>query len=657
MLIPTVTVLYTHLLFILQIENLLKLILQIFLLVCIISTTISAQFGRDSLIFSKQSYSDRLLVNSFDKQLNTYSLNTLTKYFLSSENIFFGIRQNFNSTVAKSSVINVKDEQFLSALGQYELSDIFKLGLLFNSNYYTDDRQIAINKASLFTSSFFAKFIPHKKIEITPYGGLSQNNQIGAKDNGYTYGTEAKIDKFNLGDFELTSLMKFQNEDISPRKNTLRLLNFDINSSFEESFNNTISAYYSEQKKDFYFIADPLTAAEFGITNNIQSRTESNYYLQDRIKFSQATSPYSLDMNGRVSWRDIDRNTRYISLTNIANTSYDTSIEEFRLDFASSADYNIEDLTISFRFSYSEKNEKHQPNNPGAINNIIRSERENLELQKNNTSQLANISILSRINISRNDHVTFSLFHRKLRYDTPSDLNFDDRDELLSMGRLMYEKELNPLFKIFLNVEGSLNKLVYIFSERSSNNNLRRILKFSSGGVFTAGGFTSSNSAEVSANYTVFDYEELNPNFRSYSFRQFVFRDSSNYKLSRKFRFFLTGYLKLSEQGDFKWVGFSNKPSRFLDERYAEPKFFYEYRSLSFGIGLRYFSLSTFNFGSGIEKILASDYTSIGPVSEISYVIDERINLKFYGWYEFVKIENNLRREIANLSLKVNYRF
>ncbi|MHB8904759.1 MAG: hypothetical protein ACYC6D_01385, partial [Melioribacteraceae bacterium] len=454
-------------------------------------------------------------MNNFDKQLNTYNLSTLAKYFLDTDKIFLGIKENFNSTVTKSSTVNVKDEQFLWALGQYGISDNLKLGILLNNNFYTDDRQIAINKASLFSTSFFAKFIPRKNIEITPFGGFTQNNQIGVKDNGYNYGAEANVDKFNVGDFDLSSLMKFQNEDISPRKNTLRLMDFDINSIFEDNFNNTISAYYSEQRKDFYFIADPVTATEFNITNNIQSRTESNYYLQERIKFAQPNSPLSLDMLGRVAWRDINRNTRFISLYNIANTNYDTRIEEFRMDFSSSADYITDDFNLFLRFSYSERNEKHQPNRSDAINNIIFSERESLEEQKNNTSQLANISILSRFNISRSDRITFSIFHRKLKYDTPSDLNFDDRDELLSIGRIMYEKEFNSFFKVFVNLEGSLNKIVYIFAERSSNNNLQRILKFSSGGTFTAGKFTSSNSAEVSANYTVFDFEELNPNFRS----------------------------------------------------------------------------------------------------------------------------------------------
>jgi len=493
-------------------------------------------------------------------------------------------------------------------------------------------------------------------VEITPFGGFSQNNQIGEANNGFIYGSEFNIDKLNFGDFDLSSLMKFQNEDISPRKNFIRLISFDLGSIFEESFHNSISADYSQQRKDFYFTADPVSAAQFNITNNIQSRIESNYSIQDKIKFAPTNSPLSFDIQGRIAWRRIDRNTRYISFTNVANTNYDTRIEESRIDFTSSADYLTDDINLSFRFTFSERDEKHQPMSIDGLNNIIIDERNDIEQQKNNTSQFANISLLSKINLSRSDKITFSIFHRKLKYDTPSNLNYDDRDELLSIGRILFEKELNPFFRIFVNLEGSLNKLVYIFAQRSSNNNNKRTLKFSSGGAFATGNFSSSNSAEVSANYTVFDYEELNPNFRSYSFRQFVFRDSSGYKFGHKIRLFFSGYLKSSEQGDFKWSSFSSKPSRYLSEQYADPKIYYEFQSLSVGIGVRYFSLETFNFNKGVEKIKISDYRSIGPLAEISYMVGEKINLKFYGWYEFIKSEDNTNREMANMSIKLNYK-
>jgi hypothetical protein len=451
--------------------------------------------------------------------------------------------------------------------------------------------------------------------------------------------------------------MRFQNEDISPRKNTIRLFNVDVKSSFEENLNNIITGSYSEQRKDFYFSADPVTAMEFNITNNLQSRTESNYFLQDKILFVPSNSPMSMNLSGRISWRDIDRTTRYISLDNIANTPYDTRIQEFKIDLSTAADYVTDLLKLSFRFSYSERDEKHQVKRSPGTSDILFNQRENLEEENNNNSQLANISLLSILNISRSDKLTFSIFHRKLRYDTPSDLNFDDRDELLSIGRILYEKEFNRFFKIFLNLEGNLNRIVYIFSERSANNNTTRLLKFSSGGTVSSGDFVTSNSAEVSANYTVFDYEDLNPNFQSYSFRQLVIRDSTSYKLSRTFELLISGYLKFSEQGEFKWSSFSGNPIRSLNEKLIEPKIVYDIYDFNFGIGVRYFETTAYTITNGINKTKSSDYTSVGPTSEITYGVSDKINLKLYGWYEFISNGTDVRREIANLNLKLSYKF
>ena len=167
----------------------------------------------------------------------------------------------------------------------------------------------------------------------------------------------------------------------------------------------------------------------------------------------------------------------------------------------------------------------------------------------------------------------------------------------------------------------------------------------------------TTNSAEVSANYTVFDYEALNPNFQSYSFRQLVIRDSTSFKLTKTIELLLSGYLKYSEQGEFQWSSFSGNPIRSLDERLVEPKIVYEYYGLNFGIGFRYFETTAYSITNGINKTMSSDYTSIGPTSEITYEISDKINLKLYGWYEFISNGTDLHREIANLDLKLSYRF
>ncbi len=256
---------------------------------------------------------------------------------------------------------------------------------------------------------------------------------------------------------------------------------------------------------------------------------------------------------------------------------------------------------------------------------------------------------------SGSDKLYFSLFQNKLSYDTPSPENFDDRDELLSIVRLKYIKTLSPFFSVFINTEGTYNHIVYIFSERSSNNNVNRIVKLSSGGIYSGKYFTSSNSFEVSANYTVYDFEDLTPNYRSFSFRQFTAMDSSRIRISRRIDFVHYGYLKLSEQGDLKWTSFSTHPTRFLQEIYSEPKFVLTHNNLSFSLGMRIYSLNTYNY-QGISKVLDTRYLSLAPLTEISIDIN-KLTFGLLGWYEFISAEDASNKQQANLTMTMNWNF
>ncbi len=622
----------------------------------VLSITASAQTARDTLSHSVLNYSEKSLISSFDKQLNTYNYLGSFKYNFQSDNFFIGIKENFNSTIISSLSKNIKDEQYFSALSQYSFSDQFKTGLNFNHTLYTDDRSFGLNKASLLMASAFIKYSPFKQFNIVPFYGYSQNTQINITDKGFLYGTEAELNKFEYSDFELSSLFKFSSEDISPRKNTNRLLDLTLTNSFEQGIENSIQANFIEQRRDFYLPSETNMTDNLNAASNIQSRIESNYLIQDRIKINPENSNFAFDIQGRASWREITKETKYSSVRSFSSSNYDTRIEEFKLELASSAEYNSDKFNITFRFSFSEKDEKHQPISIVEGNEIIFNEQKSLEEQKNNSSILANMSLSSKFYLSHKDIVTLNLFHRKLQYDTPSKLNPDDRDELLSIGQINYQHLFNTFFRGFLTIEGSLNTISYIFSERSSNNNIKRILKLASGGTFTSGDLVSSNSAEVLANYTVFDYEELNPNFRSYSFRQFTLRDSTSYSFNKDFKILFNGYIKLSEQGDFSWTSFTGKPLRFLEEKYLEPRLFYGYTPVQLIMGIKFFSISTFNILNGKDKLLVSEYQSLGPTAEISYFLSDKLQLRIYGWYEFIKSEDNLRREMMNGSLRLNYR-
>lgn len=617
---------------------------------------LSAQFQSDSLIFLKSNFQLNNAGSSFEKQLNTYNLNTFFTYSQSTNNFFGGFNHRFISTVVKSNQINIKDEQYISFLGEYDFSDFLKSGISIENSVYDDDRKLAINQSSTLFTSAYAKYTPTENIKIIPFLGLSRNKQIGVEDEGYTYGAEAIIENVKFDEFDIHSVIKLHTEDIAPRKNVINNFKLRVHNEFERGISNSINGTYSKLRKDFYIDPDSLTKFEFQIDKNIQSRSEENYILRDKVSFNSQSSNVIFDIEGGLAMRNIERETKFISLSNLTSSSFDNAIEELKLDFKTSVSYNYRDFNGMVRLSFSERTENHIPKNISGANEIVYNKRKELEEQKNNKSQLAIVTLAAAYELTQKDFLTFSLFHRKLKYDTPSKINFDDRDELLSIFRLYYLRKLTPAFNVYANLEGSFNKLVYIYSARSSNNSTTRVLKFSSGGDFSNSVVTSKNNAEVLANYTVYDFEDLNPNFKSYSFRQFLLKDSSQVRLNKNVKVTFIGYVKLSEQGDFNWTDFKGRPIRFIEESYLEPKIEYAIGAVKFAAGIRVFELRTFKFLEN-RKTPDTKYESYGPISEINYQVLDTIYIKCAGWYEFINNEQNYKRELVNLSIQVNWKF
>ena len=279
-----------------------------------------------------------------------------------------------------------------------------------------------------------------------------------------------------------------------------------------------------------------------------------------------------------------------------------------------------------------------------------------LEEQKNNNSSRATLSFYGNFKISKKDLLTFSLYQSKLVYDTKSISNDDDRDELLSIIRFRYSKLLTSYFTGFVNAEATFGHTVYLFASRSSNNNQNRIIRLRAGGDYLGSLVKSFNSFEVSANYTVYDFEDITTNYQSYSFRQFTAIDSTTIELTNDVSLFAYGYLKLSEIGDFRWDNFTARPTRFLEELYLEPRFILNYKRTIFSIGLRLFLLNTYSYQEN-TKIPSSEYLSLGPIALIDVLAWNNLNIVMKGYYEFITNTNVPDKEQASLLMQVNWNF
>jgi hypothetical protein len=614
-----------------------------------------AQSTPDSTLYFIPVSSLNRLFSNFDKQLNTYYLNTGIDLYGSFSKFEYRVNQNYRSTLIQTNQNTVRDEEYLFALGKYRLSNGWKQGIAITSNIVSDDRQLGINQATIYQAVTLSELYFIRGLVVTPYGGYSDNRQVNEDDRGPIYGLDGKLNYLKSVDFDINSALRLENEDISPRKNTIRYLDLLVANPFTPDVTNFFNARYNESRKDFYISADSITSQQFDITNNIESRTETAFLLQDRINYNNFFDLFSLELGGRVNFRTIDRNTRYKSTSIQSPSIFDTQVDELGIVVESGLFYRTEFANAGINLNYYERDEKHITKRFEGVDESFYEQRSELESRKNNNSYRTTISFLGNIYPSRKDQISLSLFHSKLKYDTPSAQNDDDRDELLTIGRLRYSKYLSPFFQMFTNLEGTLSHLVYIFSGRSANNNINRVLRLSAGGYYSGTQFSSLNNFEVSANYTVYDFQDVASNLRSISFRQFTATDSTNYRITKNFSFVVTAYLKLTSQGELDWDNFAERPLRYLQEIFADPKFGIVSDYSFFALGLRYFSLNTFRYNK-TERVPDSDFLSVGPLFEI-LIGSKMLYLRLNTWYEFISDNSNVNRERLNFILAMNWNF
>ncbi len=610
------------------------------------------EFAQDSLSILFNSDSLNFFQTKFNKLLSTYQLQTNFLYNKSLADFSFSVKEKYGSTLIKSHDKSIKDEHFFSLRTAYNFSENFSGGIAVNHSILSDSRKIGLNSAVQSSVVFIPRYIFAPEIFLAPFAGYSSNRQIGVHDDGILYGGEGGFHSNSDDGFDLISSVKITEEDILPRKNNVHDFNLSATNRFSEFVGNILHVSYIESRRDFYYEADSLTRKEYSVVNNIQSRKENNFRFDDSLRYLQFLPNTNLTLHSSVLWRKIFRDTKYKSTAISSKTVFDTEIHELKLDLEGEAEYYKDDFHLLVKTAFTERDEKHSAKNFDGADPIDFEVRSSSESQKNNFTQLTSLTISSDYRISSKDNISLSLFHNKLTYNTPSTGNYDDRDELLSIIKLRYSRILNPYFEFFTSSEGTINKLVYISSQRSSNNNVNRVLKLQSGGIFTGSRLRCYNAFDVSANYTVYDYEDLNPNYKSYSFRQFGMFDSTSFRILRNIDAKFTGYLRLSEQGELKWKEFSMKPTRFLKESFLLPQLAYFFMDAQFIIGYRQFSLKTFSY-SQTTKVLESSYLSRGPITEIYYSVAGKVQLQLKAWYEFVSLNNQKVNEIPNFDFAV----
>jgi hypothetical protein len=236
------------------------------------------------------------------------------------------------------------------------------------------------------------------------------------------------------------------------------------------------------------------------------------------------------------------------------------------------------------------------------------------------------LTLASRLALtpSRRDSLTLALRVSKLQYDTPDTNNFDDHDELRVDVNSVWKRRLNPFSILEVRAGAGLYHLVYIFGERSADNQWSRVFRLSpTVELRPSRAVRFRQRFEVMANYVDYDFEEPLQATRSFVFRRFLAEDSLRVDLSASLRLQVALGWQAEENGRLYWQKFEERPLVGRVERRVRIGLRRSFGSRSMlEAGFAYYEREESRFelrGNGYERVPSGRYIARGPILSFQF--------------------------------------
>jgi len=588
---------------------------------------------------------------ALDKSLDTYHWTGLAAY----DNIVgpwsLQFREQFLSMLINTDPLLIRDEQTLNLFLKHRMTDGLQSAFQVSSYSLSDNQSVGIGSASSHAFYAGAEFEPLEHVALLPMVGYRFDNQLEQHDRGVSYQLGISSDSLIYGGYRTGLNGKLEYDKLDPRASETRNLSLVIGKDFFEQTRNLLQVQYSRNRRDFYDAADTIIRRQYGVSNNIETRTDDSYAFSDILDYTLGRSML-LSFQGNVVSREITRQLRYEDLTNPRRPTLGTTIDELTFDGGVLANYTPGGfLSGSLKFFYQERDEEHAIQPEQNELTLVSDSLSRVEERKNNHARRTLLALNIGMAPSHADSVALSATTTLLRYDTPTELNDDQRDELRYILSLTAAHRFNRYLNIQLLAEADLTHLVYLLATRSADNTWNRIFRLSPRLAYvSSGGISSVNTLEVLANYTVYDFEYSVSPIRSFAFRQFGFIDSTTVELTRRLAVDWFSQIRLYERGELRWEEFSERPLNYFEDKTYIGTVRYRFRErLVFSLGIRYFSQSRFSY-QGTERQLDSFLRSIGPITGIRWNVGQRTELFVKGWYEDQSLTGQPGRSFTNVN-------
>ena len=267
-------------------------------------------------------------------------------------------------------------------------------------------------------------------------------------------------------------------------------------------------------------------------------------------------------------------------------------------------------------------------------------QRLNEERIKDIREQFSTYLLDGRIRLSQQHSLRASFTGQLLRVDTRSELNNQDRDELLYAGELSHDWQLPFGFRLSNKFSGSFRHLIFIKAGQSSENYTDRIIRWEPSLRWAGKDLSWNGSMGIWATYQVRDFDSQQDKNRSN--RVLLFQHSIDYRLSGRSGLLAELLRRENRLSQFDWKGFSESPIDTVVLYDLAFRYRFQFRGMALQAGYRAFwqlrksRASLPDPGQGASLIyLRSYFVQQGPQIRLLKESGGRLRLQGELWLQW----------------------
>lgn len=585
-----------------------------------------------------------------DKLANTYVFTGLADVTLP---VFGGELRwvnNYRGTAFRTASLAVRDDEFSHLDLQLPLSKVFAFQVRQSWTLSRDSRDVGLSSLERLNGAVGFRYLPTDDVTVEALTGVERNTQIGRTASGVLTGLRASAREVDLDDWRINArgLVDYHRMD-AMRTNTDADLQADVLRMLDDGSEIRLAARYTSLTRDFL-----TSIGSLGSDLAVESRLERRITI-DATVATELASNVRASVVAAVQTAGIDRQYG-APLADVAITAVNRRLGELVVDITGTVDLTLPTMQVQAGAALFRRDEQNGVDPRFAIDDVQLRTLRQQENQRDNATLRTRAFGRFLWRLSPSDTVNVDGSSSILRYDTPSDQNADDRDELNAALSVQYGRYLTDILSAGVAVSGQYAHLVFLRASRSALNNVNRVIRLAPWVQVSGSVVSMRPQAEVLANYTVYDFEGRGAAVRSYSFRQVSLRDSITVRCSPTISLESQILLRYFERATLAWDRFSESPETSSLERLT--KFLIFSRpgpAVAVGTGIRLYSIAQ----QAIDAVPfpASGFRFWAPEVAVRYTAPNGSELMLDGWYEFRTVLDGTSYELPNLLLQARVVF